>query len=59
MQAYQNRTPESSQPHVYMTADSAFGAMMKGGYLYDNLSLVGMKYMARVLSVNSFFRVSC
>ncbi|KAG0602597.1 hypothetical protein M758_10G025900 [Ceratodon purpureus] len=31
VQAYKNRTPESSHPHVYMTADSAFGAMMKEG----------------------------
>jgi myosin-5 len=44
VQAYQNRTPESSHPHVYMTADSAFGAMMKGEYLYDYLS-GEMKYI--------------
>lgn len=40
VQAYQDRTPESSHPHVYMTSDSAFGAMMKGEYLNAYLSLV-------------------
>lgn len=30
VQAYQKRTPESSHPHVYMTADTAFNAMMRG-----------------------------
>ncbi|KAG0563594.1 hypothetical protein KC19_8G043800 [Ceratodon purpureus] len=29
--AYQKRTPESSHPHVYMTADSAFKAMVRDG----------------------------
>ncbi|XP_024397400.1 myosin-1 [Physcomitrium patens] len=31
MQAYRDRTSASSQPHVYMIAGSAFGAMMKEG----------------------------
>ncbi|XP_024403089.1 myosin-3 isoform X2 [Physcomitrium patens] len=31
VQAYQRRTSESSHPHVYMTADSAFKAMVRGG----------------------------
>ncbi|XP_024384280.1 myosin-1 isoform X2 [Physcomitrium patens] len=31
VQAYQKAAPASSQPHVYMVADSAFGAMMKEG----------------------------
>lgn len=30
VQAYQRRTSESSHPHVYMTADSAFKAMVRG-----------------------------
>jgi myosin-5 len=30
VQAYQKRTPESTHPHVYMTADSAFKAMVRG-----------------------------
>lgn len=59
VRAYQNRTPESSQPHVYMTADSAFGAMMKSGYPYDYLTLLNMKSIARVMSDSSFFRVPC
>jgi len=55
VRAYQNRTAESSQPHVYMSADSAFGAMMKGGYLH----VVGMKSMVWVMKDSSSFRVPC
>lgn len=38
VQAYRKRTTESSQPHVYMTADSAFGAMIQGLYYWQNAS---------------------
>lgn len=30
--AYRNRTSESTYPHVYMTADTAFKAMIRGTY---------------------------
>lgn len=43
MQAYRDRTSASSQPHVYMIAGSAFGAMMKGVYYFSIILVLGLK----------------